>query len=78
MQIPLLPVALGGILLTFALAVLGWWVASRIERRHRAARRARATAEGAQPGRKPAPHDGGPVRPRPRGSGPGGRPPTSG
>lgn len=35
----MLPVALGGIGLTFALAVLGWWVASRVERRRRTARR---------------------------------------
>ena len=39
MQIPLLPVVLAGIFLTFAVAVLGWWVASRIERRRRTARR---------------------------------------
>lgn len=35
----MLPVALGGIGLTFALAVLGWWIASRVERRRRTARR---------------------------------------
>ncbi|GAB2568291.1 hypothetical protein [Microlunatus antarcticus] len=39
MEIPLLPVVLVGILLTFAVAVLGWWVASRVERRRRTARR---------------------------------------
>jgi lipopolysaccharide export LptBFGC system permease protein LptF len=38
-EIPLLPVVLVGIGLTFALAVLGWWVASRVERRRRTARR---------------------------------------
>lgn len=39
MEVPLLPVVVGGIVLTFALAVLGWWVASRVERRRRTARR---------------------------------------
>ncbi len=39
MQIPILPFVLGAIALTFALALLGWWVASRIERRRRTARR---------------------------------------
>ena len=39
MQVPVLPVVIGAIVLTFALAVLGWWVASRIERRRRIARR---------------------------------------
>lgn len=38
-EVPLLPFALGAILATFALAVLGWWVASRVERRRRTARR---------------------------------------
>jgi lipopolysaccharide export LptBFGC system permease protein LptF len=42
-QIPLLPVAIGGIVLTFALAVLGWWIASHVERRRRTARRAAET-----------------------------------
>ena len=35
MEIPLLPFALGAIALTFALAILGWWIASRIERRRK-------------------------------------------
>ena len=39
MQIPLLPFVIGAIALTFALAVLGWWIASRVERRRRTARR---------------------------------------
>lgn len=39
MEIPALPFALGGILLTFAVAILGWWIASRVERRRRTARR---------------------------------------
>ena len=43
MQIPILPFALGAIALTFALAFLGWWVASRIERRRRTARRVAET-----------------------------------
>ena len=41
MHIPVLPVALVGIALTFALALLGWWLAQRVERRRRAARRLR-------------------------------------
>jgi lipopolysaccharide export LptBFGC system permease protein LptF len=39
MEIPALPFAIGGIVLTFALAILGWWIASRVERRRRTARR---------------------------------------
>jgi len=39
MEILALPFVLGGIVLTFAVAVLGWWVASRVERRRRTARR---------------------------------------
>lgn len=39
MEIPVLPLVIGGIVLTFALAILGWWVASRIERRRSIARR---------------------------------------
>jgi lipopolysaccharide export LptBFGC system permease protein LptF len=39
-EIPLLPFAIGGIVLTFALAILGWWIATRVERRRRTARRA--------------------------------------
>lgn len=39
MEIPLLPFALGAIAITFALAILGWWVASRVERRRRIAKR---------------------------------------
>ena len=39
MEIPVLPLVVGGIVLTFALAILGWWVASRIERRRSIARR---------------------------------------
>lgn len=39
MRIPILPFALGAIALTFLIAVLGWWVASRVERRRRTARR---------------------------------------
>lgn len=39
MEIPVLPFALGAIGLTFALAILGWWVATRIEQRRRTARR---------------------------------------
>jgi lipopolysaccharide export LptBFGC system permease protein LptF len=42
-EIPALPFALGGIVLTFAVAVLGWWVASKVERRRRTARRLAAT-----------------------------------
>ena len=34
-----MPFVLGAIGLTFALAILGWWVASRIDRRRRTARR---------------------------------------
>ncbi len=48
MEVPLLPFALGAILLTFALAVLGWWVASRVEARRRTARRTSAS-EGDRP-----------------------------
>jgi lipopolysaccharide export LptBFGC system permease protein LptF len=43
MEIPALPFAIGGIVVTFALAVLGWWVASRVERRRRTARRTAET-----------------------------------
>ena len=39
MEIPVLPFVIGAVLLTFALAVAGWWVASRVERRRRTARR---------------------------------------
>lgn len=39
MEIPALPFAIGGIVLTFAVAILGWWIASRVERRRRTARR---------------------------------------
>ena len=39
MEIPILPVALGAIALTFALALLGWWIASRVERKRRTTRR---------------------------------------
>ena len=42
-EVPLLPFALGAILATFALAVLGWWIASRVERRRRTARRTAET-----------------------------------
>ncbi|HEY0239510.1 MAG TPA: hypothetical protein VGC37_12775 [Friedmanniella sp.] len=56
MEIPALPFAIGGIVLTFALAVLGWWLASRVERRRRTARRlaanerlGRAAGEGREP-----------------------------
>ena len=45
MEIPALPFALGGIVLTFAVAVLGWWVASKVERRRRTARRLAATRQ---------------------------------
>jgi lipopolysaccharide export LptBFGC system permease protein LptF len=38
-EIPALPFAIGGVVLTFALAVLGWWLASHVERRRRTARR---------------------------------------
>lgn len=50
MEIPALPFAIGGVVLTFAVAVLGWWVASRVERRRRTARRLEA-------GRRPPPRD---------------------
>ena len=39
MEIPVLPLAVGAIVLTFAVAILGWWIASRVERRRRTARR---------------------------------------
>lgn len=39
MEIPILPLVVGAVLLTFALSILGWWVASRVERRRRTARR---------------------------------------
>ena len=39
MEIPILPFVVGAVLLTFALSVLGWWIASRVERRRRTARR---------------------------------------
>jgi hypothetical protein len=42
-DIPALPFAIGGIVLTFALAVLGWWIGSRVERRRRTARRVAET-----------------------------------
>lgn len=43
MEIPALPFAIGGIVLTFAVAVLGWWIGSRVERRRRTARRVAET-----------------------------------
>ncbi|SEQ94211.1 hypothetical protein [Microlunatus flavus] len=39
MQVPVLPLVVGGVALTFLFAVLGWWVASRVERRRRIERR---------------------------------------
>ena len=39
MEILALPFVVGGVVVTFALAILGWWVASRVERRRRIARR---------------------------------------
>ena len=39
MEIPILPLVVGAVLLTFVLSILGWWVASRVERRRRTARR---------------------------------------
>ncbi|MGI3783406.1 MAG: hypothetical protein ACRYG2_21800 [Janthinobacterium lividum] len=49
MQIPLLPFVIGAIVLTFALAVLGWWIASRVERRRRTARRLTETRRARSP-----------------------------
>lgn len=59
MEILALPFVLGGIVLTFAVAVLGWWVASRVERRRRTARRVQADR------RQPARDLDGPREPRP-------------
>lgn len=39
MRIPILPFTLTAIALTFALAVLGWWIAQHVERKRRIARR---------------------------------------
>ena len=39
MQVPVLPLVVAGVVLTFVVAVLGWWVAARVERRRRTARR---------------------------------------
>lgn len=65
MEIPLLPFALGGIGLTFALALLGWWVASRVERRRRTARRIGETdRRWQQQGGARRPGDAGPSAPR--------------
>ena len=35
MEIPILPFALGAIVVTFALAVLGWWIATSVQRRRK-------------------------------------------
>lgn len=39
MRIPILPFTLMAVGLTFALALLGWWIAQAIERKRRVARR---------------------------------------
>lgn len=49
MTIPVLPFTLTAVGLTFAFALLGWWIAQRVERRRRIARRATHSNQHGQP-----------------------------